>query len=127
MPITNHPRSVNTFALSKIWYRSAAIYIKCGDITKIDSRIKSWVYQDNFEKPEQEILCRKIEDGGLGLTNLRQKMKANLLCNFMQTAKNDNFKESLYHKTLYDFYVQNTGVKTPSKPPYYSQSFFNDY
>ena len=48
--------------------------MKYGDISKIDSKIKSWMYQDNFEKSELEILYRKIKDGGLGLTNVCQKM-----------------------------------------------------
>ena len=41
LPLTDRPKSVNTFALSKLWYRAAAIDFKNGDIEKIESKIKS--------------------------------------------------------------------------------------
>ena len=51
MPLTDPPNCINTFALSKIWYRLASINIKYSDIDKIESKIKSWLNQDSFEKP----------------------------------------------------------------------------
>ena len=53
-------------------------------------------------------------------------MKANLLTNFMQTAKNKDFMENLYHRSLYDNYVLNSGIKIPNKPPCYSNDFFEE-
>ena len=66
----------------------------------MESKVKSWLNQHSFEKPEVEVLYRTIEDGGLGLTNIHQKMNANLLTSFMQTAKNKEFMENLYHRSL---------------------------
>ena len=83
MPLMDWPKSVNTFALSKIWYRSAAIDFKCGDIAKFYSKIKSWIYQDSFLKLDQKLLFRKTENGGLGLTHIQSKMTASLLCGFL--------------------------------------------
>ena len=57
----------------------------------MDSLTKSWLYQDSFEKPQIEVLYRKAIDGGLNLTNIKCKMKANMLTNFMQTANNKEF------------------------------------
>ena len=97
-----------------------------GDIDNMQSKIKSWLNQDAFEKPQEEVLYRKKEDGGLNLTNIKLKMKAYLITNFLQTAINKDFNQNLYHKTLYDYYVHRVGLKTPPLPPYYSIEFFNE-
>ena len=44
----------------------------------------------------------------------------------MQTAQNNDFMVNLYHKSLYDYYVLNRGIKLPNKPPYYSKEFFEE-
>ena len=95
MPLLNRPTSINVFALSKIWYRAASINFKLGDIENMQAKIKTWLNQDTFEKPQEEVLYRKKEDGGLNLTNIKQKMKAYLLTNFLQTAINDRFQQNL--------------------------------
>ena len=97
-----------------------------GDIDNMQSKIKSWLNQDAFEKPQEEVLYRKKEDGGLNLTNIKLKMKAYLITNFLQTAINKDFNQNLYHKTLYDYYVHGAGIKTPPLPTYYSQEFFDE-
>ena len=111
MPLINRPTSINVFALLKIWYRAASINFKISDIEKIQSSVKSWLNQDTFE-----VLYRKKEDGGLNLTNLRYKMQATLLTNFLQTAINNNFLQNLYHKSLDVYYVHNIGIKPPLSP-----------
>ena len=55
MPLINRPTSINVFALSKIWYRASSINFKLGDIEKIQSNLKSWLNQDTFEKPQEEL------------------------------------------------------------------------
>ena len=110
MPLLDRPTSNNTFALSKIWYRAASMNFKIGDIDNMQSKIKSWLNQDAFEKPQEEVLYRKKEDGGLNLTNIKLKMKAYLITNFIQTAINKDFNQNLYHKTLYDYYVHGIGI-----------------
>ena len=59
MPLLDRPTSINTYALSKIWYRASSINFKVGDIDTMQSKIKSWLNQDTFEKPQEEILYRK--------------------------------------------------------------------
>ena len=55
---------------------SSSINFKIGDIDNMQSKIKSGLNQDAFEKPQEEVLYRKKEDGGLNLTNIKLKMKA---------------------------------------------------
>ena len=116
MPLLDRPTSINTYALSKIWYKAASINFKIGDIENMQSKIKSWLNQDTFEKPQEEILYRKKEDGGLNLTNIKFKMKAYLITNFLQTACNE-FKQNLYHNSLYEYYIHGIGLKAPPIPP----------
>ena len=123
MTLINRLTSINVFALSKIWYRAASINFKIGDMEKYQSNIKSWFNQDIFEKLQEEVLYRKKEDGGLNLTNVRQKVQAYLLTNFLQTSINNEFLQNLYHKSLYNYYVHNIGLKPPL-PLYYSKEFF---
>ena len=60
VPLTDRPISINTFALSKIWYKTGALDIRKGDIEKLNSSIKSWLYLDSFLKPEETVLFRGI-------------------------------------------------------------------
>ena len=53
MPLTDCSGSINTYALAKIWYRTASINI---DIDKMEAKIKSWLNEDTFEKPQREVL-----------------------------------------------------------------------
>ena len=101
MPLTDRAFSVNTYILSKTWFKSATINIKLGDIEVMESKIKSWIYQDLFEKPQSEVLYHKTTQGGLGLADMKQKMTAHLLTTFLQTAINDEYKQNLYHRCLY--------------------------
>ena len=71
----------------------------------MESKIKSWIYQDCFLKPEEEILYRKTENGCLDLTHIQQKMNDSVLCGFLQTTTNDKCKKNLYHKDLFNYYM----------------------
>ena len=53
-------------------------------------------------------------------------MKAYLITNFLQTACNDEFKQNLYHNSLYEYYINGIGLKAPPLPPYYPKEFFNE-
>ena len=53
-------------------------------------------------------------------------MKVYLITNFLQTATNKDFKQNIYHKTLYEYYVHGIGIKTLPQPPYYPKEFFNE-
>ena len=56
MPLTQRPSSINTFCLSKVWYKCNVIDLRVADILTINSKVKSWLYADQFEKPQELIL-----------------------------------------------------------------------
>ena len=92
----------------------------------MQAKIKSWLTQDMFEKPQEMVLYRKKLDGGLNLTNIKFKMKAFLITNFLQTACNSEFKRNYYHNSLFEYYINDTGLKAPPIPPYYPKEFFQE-
>ena len=51
MPLTMRPWSVNSYVLSKVWFRCGTVDLRVSDITAINSSVKSWLYADVFEKP----------------------------------------------------------------------------
>ena len=60
--------SLNTYCLPKIWFRTHSVDLRVQDVTKITSRIKSWLYGDMLLKPEEMIMSRPVYYGGLGST-----------------------------------------------------------
>ena len=83
VPFSTWTFSVNVHVLSKLWYRTSLIDIRLGDLNKMSSAIKSWIYQDRLIKPQEELLFRNVKDGGLGLFHLESKVHANLICSFL--------------------------------------------
>ena len=71
MPLTQRPHSINTFCLSKVWFRSASINLREGDIRFLNSQIKSWLFHDQLEYPEELVLYRPRRKGGLGLIHVK--------------------------------------------------------
>ena len=127
MDLSCRPWSLNNFALSKVWFRCHSVDIRVMDITSITSKIKSWLFQDQLEKPEEMILFRPTLMGGLGLHNVKLKALASMIRSFMETAVHPKFHHNLYHTILYRVYVldDDSISSPPPLPPYYSQSFFN--
>ena len=58
------------------------------DINNISSRVKSWLFQDQLEKPQEMIIHRPIHMGGLGVHNVKCKALASLIRTFLETAAN---------------------------------------
>ena len=75
------------------------------DISGINTHVKSWLYQDCFEKPNELVLYRQAEDGGLGLFNVQFRALALLIRAFMETAAHPQFRHSLGHQLLYHYHV----------------------
>jgi hypothetical protein len=50
MPLTQRPWSINTYCLSKVWYKANVIDLRVADISSINSKVKSWLYSDQFER-----------------------------------------------------------------------------
>ena len=92
MPLVCRPFSLNTYCLSKVWFRTSSVDMRAGDITAITSKIKSYCYQDLYQKPSEVLLYRGVDEGGLGLHHLKSKALANLISTFIQTAKTQIFK-----------------------------------
>jgi hypothetical protein len=105
MPLTQRPWSINSYALSKVWYECNSVHLRLADISSITSKVKSWLYADQFEKPEELILYRPSTHGGLGMHHVEVKALAILIRSFLETAVNPKFLHNLYHSSLYKCHV----------------------
>ena len=125
MPLTQRCHSVNTYCLSKMWFKCASVDLRILDIQKITSNIKSWVYADLLEKPDEIVLYRGRNEGGLNLVNIKYRAMAELIKSFLDTSINPTFRRNIYHRALYDWHVENIRtIPNPGRPPYYSLEFF---
>ena len=125
LPLVCRPFSINTYCLSKVWFRTSSVDLRAGDITAITSKVKSYCYQDLYQKPSEVLLFRSVEDGGLGLHHLKSKALAHLIATFLQTACNKQFQQSLFHSWLYKYHVEgDTDLPDPGFPPFYDKQFF---
>ena len=80
MQLSQRPWSINTYALPKLWFICHSLELRAGDITKITATIKSWLYADLLEKPEELVMFRLRSNGGLGVHNIK--------CNWKKTDRN---------------------------------------
>ena len=60
MDLSCKPWSLNTYALTKVWFRCHTVDLRVSDISSVTSKVKSWLFQDHLEKPEEMILFRPI-------------------------------------------------------------------
>ena len=125
MPLSLRSHSLNTYCLSKLWFKCSSINLRVCDHEKITSNIKSWLFQDQLVKPEEFVLYRPRSQGGLGLVNVEVKALALLIRSFLETAINPKFRRNLYHEALYEWHIENDrSIPNPGLPPYYPDSFF---
>ena len=125
MPLSMRPSSVNSFVLSKVWFRCSSVDLRVADISAINSSVKSWLYGDMFEKPSEIIMCRPTSYGGLGVQSVKFRAQAALIRTFMETAANPQFRHSLLHWHLFQYHVlDDTTLPNPGFLPYYPDSFF---
>ena len=125
MPLIQRGHSVKTYCLSKIWFKSASVDLRVLDITKITSLIKSWMYADQLEKPEELVLYRSRKQGGLNVINVKLRAMAELIKSFIDTAVNTKYKNNIYHCALYNWHVEDIRtIPNPGRHPYYSEEFF---
>ena len=96
------------------------------DINKITSSAKSWLYGDMLFKPEEIILHRPMNKGGLSLFHVKMKAQAGLIRTFLETACMPKFRPSLYHQLLFRYYVLlDRSIENPGIPPFYNMDFFS--
>ena len=88
MPMSQRPWSVNTYALPLVWYRCHVVDLREGDIRKMSSSIKSWLYADTLEKPEELVMVNPRMEGGLGVYHIKSKVMAIQIKAFLETAIN---------------------------------------
>ena len=125
MPLTMRPWSVNSFVLSKVWFRCSSVDLRVADITAILSSVRSWLYADMFEKPSEMVMCRPISYGGLGVLAVKHRAQAALIRTFMETAAHPQFRHSLLHSHLFQYHVLgDTSLPDPGFLPYYPEQFF---
>ena len=122
MPLTQRPFSANTYCMSKIWFRSTSINLRESDIKTLNSNIKSWIFADQLESPEEIVLHRPRNKGGLNLVNLRFKALAEMIRSFLETALIPNFRRNLFHSALYQWYIlENHDIPNPGRHPYMTE------
>ena len=127
MPVTQRGWSLNSFALSKIWFKTKCVELRACDIKKITSTYKSWLYQDMLAKPEEMVLHRPHHHGGLGLHSVKFKAMAGYITTFLQTAANPKFCPNLLHSLLYQKHVLGEDVLgvPVTLPPYFNTELFS--
>ena len=126
MPHTQRPYSLNSFCVSKICFRSASINLREGDFNYMNSQIKSWVFSDQLESPEEILLYRNRKEGGLGLIHVKWKAMAELIRSFLETALIKNFQNNSFHMALFRWHIlQHRDIPNPGKSPYLTDDLFN--
>ena len=127
MPLTLRCHSVNSYCLPKIWFKCGSIDLREGDFKSMVSKIKSWVYADQLIKPEELVLYKSRNKGGLNLTHIKYRALAELIKSFLDTAINPRYRRSLYHQALFRWHVEeDRTIPNPGSPPYYTQEFYNE-
>jgi hypothetical protein len=73
-----------------------------------------------FAKPEEMVIHRPHDYGGLGLHSVKYKALAGFITTFLQTAANPSFQPNLLHNLLYRKHVLGEDVpEAPNPPPPY--------
>ena len=125
LPLTSRPWSLNSYCLSKLWYKTGCLDLRVGDYNTITSSIKGWLYQDMLIKPQEMMLYRQIDKGGLGLHNVKLRAMAMLIHTFLMQAVSPRFTTNFYLNTLYRWHVlEQREMPDPGRPPHYSVEFF---
>ena len=105
MPLSMRSWSINTYGLSKVWFKTHSVDLRVLDITNINKSVKSWLYADMLFKPEEMIMVRSAQYGGLGVHDIKYKALAGLIRSILETACNTDFRHSLFHEILYRYHV----------------------
>ena len=101
----------------------ASIDLRVGDAQLITSNVKSWVYADQLIKPEEVVLYKPRQEGGLNLVNVKYRAMAELIKSFLDTAINPTFRRNIYHQALFHWHVDNLRrIPDPGKPSGQSSS-----
>ena len=125
MPLSLRPFSANSFALSKVWFRCSTVNLRETDIATINSSLKKWLYADLLLKPEEDLLFRPTNCGGLGLMSVKLKASAFLVRTFLEMAVNSKYIQSQFLNSIYRVHILEEEISCPTLPPYYNTAFIN--
>ena len=120
MPLNLRSHSVNTYAISKLMYRCNTIDLRIGDIKVFNKVVKSFLYADLLEKPDELTLYRNIDNGELGLINIQTRARAALI----STAINPEFSRNNYRNFLFRYFILEESLPKPDIPPNFAGDFF---
>merc|ERR1711963_979979 len=82
--------------------------------------IKKWISQGLVQRPNEVLLFRPPEQGGLGLINVYARATANLVKNFVEMGLRESKSASLYMNAIFRAFVcgeEGLSVKKPSVLP----------
>ena len=105
MLLTTRPWVTNIYLMSQINYRSCALNLRQQDIQKIQAATKSWVTQGYLLKPNEVLLYRNPEEGGLGVVHTAARCKANLIKTFISQGDPRSQHSNSYLSALFRTYV----------------------
>ena len=91
MPLTDRSWSINTYAMSKVWYKSHCVPLRQADINHIDKTTRKWLYADSFLKPADIIKTRSKYTGGLNIFHVKSKSIATFIKSFLETALSEKY------------------------------------
>jgi hypothetical protein len=75
-----------------------------GDISAIASSVKGWLYQEMLIKPQEIMMYRQTEVGGLGVFNVKIRSTA-IIHTFLSHAISPRFPANMYDNTLYRWHL----------------------
>ena len=116
-----YKKSFDKFFISS--YQNVCI-LPCNDLTsQVSTGLSNHgcmlTMPDMLFKPEERILFRPANFGGLGMQNVNYNTLAGLIRSFLETACNPDFRHSLFHEILfkYIFSFLETIKKVHNKSP----------
>ena len=87
--------------------------------------MKSWIFADQLEKPEEVVLYRPRSAGGLGLVNVKFKAISLMIRSFMETSIMLKFKHNNLHNSLYLWHIEGKrDINCPPSTLYFDENFF---
>ena len=74
LPLFSRPFSLNTYCMSKVWFRTSCVNLRALDVSAIKTKVKSYVGQGLFQKPGEIVLYRNVGEGAWDYTTYRVKL-----------------------------------------------------
>ena len=126
MPMTDRGWSINTYGLSKVWYRTHCVDLRQSDINNINKSVRQYLFADQLEVPMEIVRYRSKVSGGLNIFHVKSKASATLIKSLLETGSASGFIHSHYHQALLAWNVHDDrSIPDPGKNPYYTVETYN--